>query len=112
MGKLKNKKDKKNIYILSFFFVLCLISLIHFNKTSFDKTNFKKINFKETNFIKSITSFNKIEKLNEDKNVDKIINENEQSEMNQEDKFIITFNKEDLIEQQKSISADDAGEIN
>lgn len=91
MNKSKNKKNKNNIYVLFFFFILCLTSLIF---------------FKETNFSKCLIS-KEIEKLKLDDN----FNLNDQIN-HQEDKFIISLNKEDLIEKQKTISIEESGNLN
>jgi hypothetical protein len=89
MKKEKNKKSKKNIYILGLFFIFASLSLI---------------NFKEAKFFKKITMHH-----NDDKAIENINLSLSDSEI-KEDKFMISFNKEDLIENQQSISAEDAGE--
>jgi len=85
---IKKEKNKKFIFII-IFMILSLGILINFKKN-----NFFKIHSKE---------------LNQTKNNEKLLDFNLR---NSQDNFEISDNKQDLIEHQKWISAEEAGQIN
>jgi hypothetical protein len=82
MSKAKDIKNKKIVYCIIFLTILMSFSFIILKKSNFHCVF-------------------KTEKQNDQK----------QFQSKQEDNFIISCNQEDLIEDQKTISAEEAGEV-
>lgn len=89
MKKKQSKKNSKINFVLSLFFVLCLIGLV---------------TLKQSNFLKKVCS------CKSDIESKKKFIENAEL-LNNDCRFAITYNQEDLIEKQKSISIEEAGEL-
>lgn len=93
---MNRKKNKKNA---CFFIGICLILILGFL--------IRSISFKQSNLSKLVNPYEKKDPQN---GVSQQSDKSESEELKEKDNLEISFNQEDLIEQQNWISAKEAGE--